>query len=196
MSAPTLLVVCTGNVCRSPLVERVLQHHLDGAHGAGTIRVHSAGTGALVGSPMDERSAALLRDLGGDPGGFAARRLTSGMVAEADLVLTATRAHRADVVRLVPRAMRRTFTVRELALLLTQVPDTDLPDWRDPAPALATLADLARSARGVVVAGRDEELDVVDPYRRDDEVYAQVRDQVERALPDLLRGFTGGRAAT
>ena len=88
MSVPVLLTVCTGNVCRSPLLERLLQQHLDRSLGPGAVAVRSAGTAARVDSGMDERSARLLRDLGGDPEGFTSRRLTASMVREADLVLT------------------------------------------------------------------------------------------------------------
>lgn len=196
MSAPVVLTVCTGNICRSPLLERLLQRTLDDAHGLGAVQVRSAGTAALVGAEMDERSAALLHELGGDPDGFVARRLTASMVTEADLVLTATREHRAAVVRMVPSAMRRTFTVRELAVLVAQIPDTDLPGWDDPRQALAALAERARRERAALVGLGADELDVVDPYRRDDGVYARLRTQVEQALPQLRRGLSGAGAAT
>ncbi|WP_446740540.1 arsenate reductase/protein-tyrosine-phosphatase family protein [Ornithinimicrobium sp. CNJ-824] len=48
MDTGRILVVCTGNVCRSPLVERLLQQGLDERWGPGAFEVRSAGTGALV----------------------------------------------------------------------------------------------------------------------------------------------------
>ncbi|MFK5582068.1 low molecular weight phosphatase family protein [Serinicoccus sp. LYQ131] len=197
MSTPVVLVVCTGNVCRSPLLERVLQDRFDSAAGPGSVRVRSAGTAALVGSGMDVRSAALLGDLGGGPAGdFTARRLSAGMVQEAALVLTAAREHRADVVRLDPRALRRTFTVRELAALLRHVPAEELPSWEDPGAALRQLTEGARGARGALLTGGPLDLDIVDPYRRGDEVYVQVRDQVRAALGPLERALSGGAATS
>jgi len=94
-----VLIVCTGNICRSPFIERLLQHQLDerrlherrlheGRPGSDrAILVHSAGTGALTGSAMDERAAARLVALGGDPVGFRARDLTPDLIAGSDLVL-------------------------------------------------------------------------------------------------------------
>lgn len=187
---PTVLVVCTGNVCRSPLLERLLQREVDAAHGAGAVAVRSAGTRALVGSAMDDRSAQLLRRLGGDPEGFAARSLTDQVVAGADLVLTATPEHRSDVVRLDPRALRRTFTVHEFAALADAVPARDRPGWEDPAEALAGLARSARAQRGTV--GRPSSSGLVDPYRRSDEVYAALEQQVREVLPALARALGQG----
>ena len=85
---------------------------------AGAVRVGSAGVSALVGSPMDESSAAELRRLGGDPTGFVSTQLDGAHVEEADLVLAATRQLRSRVLEESPRALRRTFTIRELAGLL------------------------------------------------------------------------------
>lgn len=189
MSAPQILVVCTGNVCRSPLVERLLQQALDERYGPGAVGVASAGTGALAGYPMDERAAAVLTELGGDPDGFIARRLTPEMVRSAALVLTATRDHRGQVVRAHPRALRRAFTVRELAAILAHVGDHQLPAEDDPARQLAALTQLGTLRRGLHRPASPEDDDVVDPFRRGDEVYHLMREQVSRALPQLLRGL-------
>lgn len=187
-----ILTVCTGNVCRSPLMERLLQRTLDRRYGAGAVPVASAGTMALVGSPMDERAADVLRGMGGDPDGFAARRLVEPMVASAALVLTATREHRSLVCRMHPRAMRRTFTFRELAHVLEQVGAGPEPaSGHEPAELLARLAEIGSTYRGLHRPARQEDLDVADPYRRGDEVYALMRDQVAAAYPTLDRLLGG-----
>jgi len=180
-----VLTVCTGNICRSPLLERVLQRHLDESWGPGAYVVASAGTHGLVGHPMDERSAQVLRSFGGSPDGFVARRLTPGLVAEADLVLTATADHRSLVLRQYPRALRHTFTFREFAVLADVVAQDplvarDLPP-RERLQALAATL-IGRRGPGVVV-----EPDIVDPFRRDDAVYREMQEQIEQALPSVLR---------
>ncbi|HST63645.1 MAG TPA: hypothetical protein VLM05_00530, partial [Mycobacteriales bacterium] len=129
-SAFRVLVVCSGNVCRSPLAERLLRARLDqelGA-GAGLFTVTSAGTTAVVGAPMDPRAAAVARSLGADPDHFRARDLDAEQVIAADLVLTATRQHRGAVLRLHPAAHRYTFTLREFDRLTATVRDDHLPD--------------------------------------------------------------------
>ena len=88
----TVLVVCTGNVCRSPLAERVGQAHLSRVlPDPKVLRLDSAGTRAVVGSGMDPASARALQALGGDPADFRAQQLTDAIVGSADLTLTMTR---------------------------------------------------------------------------------------------------------
>ncbi len=186
-----ILTVCTGNVCRSPLLERLLQRTLDQRFGPGAVPVASAGTMALVGSPMDARAADVLRSLGGEPDGFVARRLTEPIVRSAALVLTATREHRAQVSRMHPRAMKRTFTFREMATILAGAGDA-LPEADEPLELLAALAEVGTANRGLHRPARQEDLDIVDPYRRDDEVYALMREQVLDAYPAVERALGVG----
>jgi len=124
-----VLIVCTGNICRSPFIERVLQARLDDRlSGSGRgIAVRSAGTGALTGSEMDAQAAAQLVAHGGDPAGFRARDLTPELIAESDLVLTATRAHRGKVALMSPKALRRVFTFRDFADLVAGTEVTMTP---------------------------------------------------------------------
>ena len=82
-----VLFVCIGNVCRSPVGERLLASRLP----RDRFEVASAGVGAMVGYAMSKYAAEELRSYGGDPTGFAARQLTTDMVEQADLILTATR---------------------------------------------------------------------------------------------------------
>lgn len=183
-----ILVVCTGNVCRSPILERLLQSGLDEAYGAGRVEVASAGTGALVGYPMDERSAAVLGDLGGLSDGFIARRIEAAMVREAQLVLTATLEHRAAAVRLAPKALRTTFTVRELALLAPKLDAASLPTA--PEERLREVAARAFAGRALNAQVDPAEMDVVDPFRRSDETYARMRSQLVPAVEAVLGVLT------
>lgn len=180
-----ILVVCTGNICRSPLIERALQSGLDQAYGAGAVEVRSAGTYGMIDSPMDERAAAVLHEMGGDPTGFLGRRLSAALLPDVDLVLTATRQHRAVVVQMRPKALRSAFTVRELAHLSDQMDPATLPT--DPGERLRAVAAAGVTLRSTNALLDPEDLDVVDPYRRSDETYAQMRRQLEPALQSVLR---------
>lgn len=196
MDEGTILVVCTGNVCRSPLLERLLQRAMDERYGPGQVPVRSAGTGALVGHGMDERSAGVLAALGGSDEGFVARRLTKEMVSRAALILTATRDHRAEVVRLDPRAMKRAFTFGELASILRHLDPAELAaddgGSGDPTERLARLVALAASRRGLHRPGSWDEFDLADPYRREDAAYTELRAAVERDLPHVVGPLTSG----
>ena len=156
MSTFRVLFVCIGNVCRSPLGERLLAARLPRQGFA----VASAGVGALVGAPMSPEAAAHLEAYGGSADGFTARSLTPPMVTESDLVLTATKAIRSRVLEESPSALRRTFTVLELAALLDVVPAH--PDPRQ----LVRAAAEARSQAAL------DDYDVPDPYGRGDEAHA------------------------
>jgi protein-tyrosine phosphatase len=134
------------------------------------VSVSSAGTHALVGHPISEPMARLLRNSGAEERGFAARRLTEEVVREADLVLALTRAQRGLIVDLWPPGVRRTFTVREFARLLGQVHPSALPDGT-PADRLRAALPLAAAERGLQRVSSEED-DVVDPFRLRDEVYA------------------------
>ncbi|MDD9208009.1 low molecular weight phosphatase family protein [Georgenia sp. 10Sc9-8] len=186
MPAPvTILTVCTGNICRSPAAERMLQRELGGD---GTVRVASAGIGALVGEPVHPPMAELVTAGGADVDGFAARRLTEAMITDATLVLGMAREHRAAVVELRPGAVRRTFTLREFARLAETVDpaalDARAGEWASTAERLRALIPLAAARRSQVAANED---DVVDPYRRAPEVYQDAYDQIAPAVTTIAR---------
>lgn len=199
--APTpgrVLTVCTGNICRSPFLERALQAELDRSWGRGAIEVASAGTGALAGHPMEHQARALLEEQGYAADGFVARDLTTAMVADADLVLTATRAHRGKVMALHPRAVRYTFTFREFAHLASGLTDDELAGgtlagtgdgWLSARDHLARVVSLAAGQRGVGAPLADADADVVDPYRRPAQVFQEMTGQIMGSLPAVVRAL-------
>lgn len=80
-----VLMVCIGNICRSPMAEGLLRRELEKSHPG--VKVESAGLLALDGHPADPMSVELLRERGVDISGHKARQLTVEMVREADLIL-------------------------------------------------------------------------------------------------------------
>jgi protein-tyrosine phosphatase len=188
-----VLVVCTGNICRSPAVERLLAAGLGAAYqgrdGGGltpAIEVASAGTGAMVGWPMPDEMAGLVAGLGVSPDDFAARQLTAAMVQQADLVLALTRRHRSAIVELVPAAVRRTFTLRELARLVGDIDPATLPGANaTTADRLRALVPVAAARRGLS-AHRPADDDVIDPYRGDAAVYQESFDQLLPAVETIV----------
>lgn len=182
-----ILIVCTGNICRSPFIERLLQCELTDRAGDRTPTVGSAGTGALVGHAMDERAAAQLRQAGGSPERFLARQLTPALVAAADLVLTATRQHRGQVASLHPKALRYAFTFRDFADLVAQV-DPDLLPHASPGSRehLRAVVAAAAARRGAKPPLSSIDADIVDPFRRQDEVFVQMSQQVLASMPAVV----------
>jgi protein-tyrosine-phosphatase len=92
----SILLVCTGNICRSPLAAALLERAL-GERAAEGIRVSSAGTGAWDGAPVSEGAYLVGLERGLDLSGHRARLLTRELVEQADLILTMARHHRARV---------------------------------------------------------------------------------------------------
>ena len=87
-----ILLVCTGNTCRSPLAEVLLRRALAEA-GADGVEVASAGTGAFAGEPASEGSYLVALEHGLDLTAHRARIVTREMVAGTDLLLAMGRGH-------------------------------------------------------------------------------------------------------
>ena len=189
MPPARILTVCTGNICRSPFLERALQAELDQSWGPGAVSVVSAGTGALVGSAMEPAARALLESGGYSADGFLARDLTVPLVAEADLVLTATRGHRGRVASLHPRALRYVFSFREFADLVSGLPDQVGTVTEDAADHVRHVVTRAAAQRGARPPLADEDADIVDPYRRPQDVFEQMSTQIMDALPAVVRAL-------
>jgi len=186
--------VCTGNICRSPFIERLLQHELDERRSGSDQRiiVSSAGTAALVGSAMDEQAAAQLVAHGGDPVGFRARDLTPALIAESDLVLTATRAHRGKVALMSPKVLRRVFTFCDFADLVVGIDGHSASVTQTgPRAWVREVAEKAAASRGLKLPLAPDLADIIDPYRREDEVFATMARQIVESMPAVVRTLVG-----
>lgn len=188
----TVLVVCTGNICRSPFIERVLQHGVDEHWGPGALQVSSAGTRALVDHPMEPHAHERLVRQGLAAQDFRSRQVEGAHLRGADLVLVATRRHRAAVVGQEPVALRRTFTVRELGLIAAGMTPADLPQTAAPREWLGSVVSLAGVRRATLAGRPGEQLDIVDPYGRDDSVYDTMAEQILDVVPWVRWVLTGG----
>lgn len=93
-----ILVVCVGNICRSPVAEGLLRQQLPQA------RVWSAGLAALVGRPADPLAVEIAREHGVDISAHRAQQVVGWMCSEADLVLVMETAHKRDLERHYPLA--------------------------------------------------------------------------------------------
>jgi protein-tyrosine phosphatase len=100
-----ILIVCVGNICRSPTAESLFREKL--RHRG--IHISSAGLKALVGRPMDDNAMQILKERGIDAVEHRARQLDPTMLREADLVLAMERDHLKVVSRLAPEASGKLF---------------------------------------------------------------------------------------
>jgi protein-tyrosine-phosphatase len=107
-----VLLVCTGNICRSPLAEALMRRGLLD-RGADGIHVSSAGTGAWEGAPASEGAYLVALEHGLDLSGHRAQLLTKELVRDAHVILTMARHHRARVEELGGEG--RTYVLGEFA---------------------------------------------------------------------------------
>lgn len=107
-----ILLVCTGNICRSPLAEALLERAL-AEHPEVHATVESAGTGAWEGAPASEGAYLVALENGLDLSQHRARLLTKELVREADVILTMARHHRVRVHELGGEG--RTYLLGEFA---------------------------------------------------------------------------------
>ena len=199
----SIMFVCTGNQCRSPMAERLARLAI-GRHlgpDAARFKVSSAGTGMYEGRPMTRETATVLESYGADPHRFRSTGLTLERIDAADLILTATRAHRSQVVSLQPQALQRTFTMTEFARHAGAVTTPrseglaggEAGGHDDPvARACALVAEVARS-RGSVPPARPEDDDIPDPIGRPLEVYRSVGSMIAAAVDASIAALAGVR---
>lgn len=101
----SILTVCTGNICRSPLAEALLAKEMP------HLRVESAGVGALVGAPADPHAIAVAEQAGLDITGHRARQITGEMTAAFDLVLVMSQDHRTWLMRQLPGTSGKVYLI-------------------------------------------------------------------------------------
>ncbi len=172
----TVLFVCEGNLCRSPIAEQLFNSRVPAD---AATRARSAGLGALVGQPMEAFCQQALSELGTSPAQHRAARLSVDMAREAALVLTAEAGQRERILRTLPSAHRRTFALKEFLRLgrtLTGPP---------PEPMPQRVARVA-AVRGTIEPPQLGADDIRDPYRQPIEAARQCATEVSAAIDELL----------
>ena len=179
-----ILVVCTANICRSPMAEHLLSADLAQQPTTAEVEyvVTSAGIRGWDAAEMDADAAAELRKLGGDPTDFRSKQLTAHDIETAGLILTATREHRTFVLEQVPRALRRTYTILEFAHLIEH-----LDSKPHPAGDPREIVTAAFAHRGDVTL---DHYDIEDPYRGSAAKHHEVAAQIAKATATMARGLT------
>lgn len=167
----SVLHVCTGNICRSPMSERIL----DGLTGEDVFN-HGAGISAFhEGENMQTNAMDELESRGYDPDGHRARHIARAHVESSDLILVATTGHLEYLAERFPDAVARTFLVRTFGRAAADLSGS-LPD-----------GDIAVRGKALVAAAEDrradyDEINLSDPWGMHRAVYGQIADQLEEAL--------------
>jgi len=120
-----ILVVCTGNICRSPMAAGLLHHYLPN-YLKTRVEVTSAGTHALHGNQAAEHALTAMDEIGVDIHPHRARQVTKVMARESDLILTMEATHATVVKRLIGWRQNRPRLISEFN------PQTSAHDIQDP----------------------------------------------------------------
>ena len=120
----TILFVCTGNICRSPMAEGLFRHAVKAR---GDFEVLSAGVGAMAGHPPSEHAVRALRELGIDISHQRSRMLSADLVQRADYIFGMTHSHVDAIMLMYPHAAEKTFLLREFDETLDSF-ENDIPD--------------------------------------------------------------------
>lgn len=100
-----ILVVCVGNICRSPTAELLLRNAL----GSSAISVASAGLSARVGEGVEASARQVLEEHGHSADSFKARQLTADIVNDSDLILVMEKQHVNQVLKIASHARGKVF---------------------------------------------------------------------------------------
>jgi protein-tyrosine phosphatase len=118
----SILVVCAGNICRSPTAEYLLKDKLKDNLANSPVNISSAGLTALVGKGAEATATSIALTKNIDMSAHKGRQLSSALIAENDLILVMEQRHLSDLLGQYPQARGKTF------LLGKWIDDTEIPD--------------------------------------------------------------------
>ncbi|HET7489306.1 MAG TPA: hypothetical protein VFJ85_15350 [Acidimicrobiales bacterium] len=181
-----ILVLCTGNICRSPMAEAFLRKRL--ADAGVDAHVHSAGR-LQDGVPVTAEGREAMRALGYDTSAHRSRRLQPAMARGADLIVGMAREHVREAAVIGQDVWAKSFTLKELVRRGGEVgprtPGQPLDEWLAKLHAGRSTADLL---------SRSEDDDVADPIGLSPAVYRRTAAEIQD-LTDKLVDLAWGRAS-
>lgn len=175
---PTLLFICTGNLCRSPMAATVARKVLAGR--AKAVNVISAGL-LRPGEPATDEAVKVMWRRGLDLSTHRSRRVGDALVPAPDLIVGMAREHARAVVDVVPELFPRTFTLKDFVARAR----SEGPRRADEALD-AYLARVGTDRRFGALVGSSSTDDVADPIGCDLHAYERCATEIEVAVTTLV----------
>ena len=164
----TVLFICTGNVCRSPMAEGLFLKMMKGRR---DLRVMSAGVGAMDGQPPSQHAVEALREVGIDISGQRSAMLHHEIVDQADYIFGMTHGHVDAIRMLFPWAAEKTFLLREF--------DETLQDFqKDISDPIGGSLDVYRICRDQIAQGLETMLTTIDQLNEQNETGSSKKTEI------------------
>lgn len=106
----SVMFVCTGNICRSPMAEGLFRNMVRERY---DLHVVSAGLAAFDGEPPSAHAVEVMREVGLDISGNRSQLLDTWLIDQSDYIFVMTRAHQSAIRRMRPMAAEKTFLLKE-----------------------------------------------------------------------------------
>ncbi|MBB6669932.1 low molecular weight protein arginine phosphatase [Cohnella nanjingensis] len=184
-----ILLVCTGNTCRSPMAEAMLR--AQAARDGLPLEVRSAGVAAASGMPISSHAAKTLRQRNVALPGHATP-LTGSEVAWADVILTMTGSHKRAIVERYPDALSKTHTLMEFSYrdhpVMEDIAEAEriYTEWQMQHVLGKPLSDADR-AKLQELERRLPSFDIADPFGGPLEAYEACAEEIREALERAFR---------
>ncbi|MFZ7119687.1 MAG: hypothetical protein ACOWWH_01875 [Eubacteriaceae bacterium] len=108
-----VLLVCTGNTCRSSMAEGILKYLIKDKQ----VHIKSAGTSVFMSEPANNKAIKVMEEMGFDISKHRSKPITEELIKESDIILTMTKAHKEKVINASPQAKEKVFTLKEYAFI-------------------------------------------------------------------------------
>lgn len=120
---PSILIVCTANICRSPMAEAILKGMVAKRPDADQWHIESAGTWARDGSPAAVLSQVVVEEMGLDISNHQSKQVTRGLLRRFDLILTMERQQKEGLVVQFEAFADRIYMLSEMVGRFEDIPD-------------------------------------------------------------------------